>query len=161
MQGAKMQELLAVKHEAATCYVEAYKMMKKVDAKVFSTLAYFLDISNGFLTDFSASCRPRQDVCHALISDHVCIMLIGASNPMLCPIHVSCRGLDSGRNRATREGGHAVCEPEPLPVRVEMVARDRRDLREGRGGPQEGHRVLRERGAVLGDVRRGVVNQQA
>lgn len=32
MQGAKMQELLQVKHEAASCYVEAYKMMKKVDA---------------------------------------------------------------------------------------------------------------------------------
>lgn len=33
MQGAKMQELLGVKHEAASCFIEAYKMMKKVDAK--------------------------------------------------------------------------------------------------------------------------------
>lgn len=33
MQSAKMQEQLGVKHEAATCYVEAHKMMKKVDSK--------------------------------------------------------------------------------------------------------------------------------
>lgn len=33
MQGALMQEKMGVKHEAASCYVEAYKMMKKVNAQ--------------------------------------------------------------------------------------------------------------------------------
>jgi len=32
MQAGKMQEALGVKHEAATCFIEAFKMMKKVDS---------------------------------------------------------------------------------------------------------------------------------